>query len=100
SVATDTRFRDAHENPPVRNDCLLWFSHGWRKPSGAVQHHQESAAFKSGQTRQEVFCGLADSGWSGCDCRGSAFFGRLADLLLVDRHELADDGRGGRLSDG
>src|SRR5271163_2044537 len=70
------------------------------EPAGAIQYCKKSAAFESGTSGKEIFCGHADSGGRGRDCGGRALFRRRAGYFVGDGYQLADDGGCGWLSDG
>ena len=92
--------RPAPEDYGTGLDRLLRFPDGGREPSGALQHCEESAAFESGTSGEEIFRGHADSGRRGSDCGDRPLLRRCARDFVVDGDELVDDGRRGRLSDG
>ncbi len=95
-----TRRPLAHQADATGRDCQLSFPDCGSEPPGALQHYQQSAAFESRASGQEIFRRHADSRGSGRDCGGRAFRGRRSAGVVVHGAGLVRHGDDGRLSDG
>ena len=89
-----------HQADAARCDCEFSFFDGRCQPLGAVQHHEQSRAFQSGASGEEILCRHADSRGGRSDRRSGSFSVRRTARFLVHGDYLAGHGCGRGISDG